>query len=155
MHRNSTENGRLFRLGDGNNPFEGDCHVGIVEICTQYLGVVGWRKKELFLLRLLIINCVSFKFFAIPQIVPSHSIDHQATDRAAAAFDPPLPSIRRRRRLPPPLPPPSSSIRRCRRHLRHRRCQLPPPPRSAAAASIRRRHFRRHRLRSASLPSSI
>ena len=42
LHRNSTENGRLFRVRDGNNPFEGDFHVGIVERCTQYLGVVGW-----------------------------------------------------------------------------------------------------------------
>ena len=27
---------------DGNNPFEGDFHVGIVERCAQFLGVVGW-----------------------------------------------------------------------------------------------------------------
>jgi hypothetical protein len=32
---------------DGNNPFEGDFDVGIVERCTHFLGVVGWRKKEL------------------------------------------------------------------------------------------------------------
>ena len=43
LHRNSTESRRLFRVREGNNPFEGDFHVGIVERCTQFLGVVGWR----------------------------------------------------------------------------------------------------------------
>ena len=42
LHRNSTENVRLFRVLDGNNPSDGDFHVGIVERCTQCLGVVGW-----------------------------------------------------------------------------------------------------------------
>ena len=31
-----------FSSAEGNNPFEGDFHVGIVERCTQFLGVVGW-----------------------------------------------------------------------------------------------------------------
>ena len=54
-------------------------------------------KEGAILLRLLIINCVSLKFVPIPQIVPSHSIDHQATDRAAAVVAVALPSSKQER----------------------------------------------------------